>query len=92
MWQKIQKEQKSDDFTQDSDKIDDNKEKVGVRSLECLTYFRHFTINPYFYSCSGYTDNPTPSEFVEASPKMLYVVECIKSVHAYEKKHKLPMN
>ena len=91
MWQKIQKE-KDNEFTQDSDQIDDKKEKVGVRSLECLTYFRHFTINPYFYSCSGYTDNPTPSEFVEASPKMLYVVDCIKSVHAYEKKHKLPMS
>lgn len=92
MWQKMQKKKEDEEFTLDSDKIDDEKEKVGVRSLECLTYFRHFTINPYLYSCSGYTENPTPSEFVEASPKMLYVVECIKSVHAYEKKHKLPMS
>jgi len=92
MWQAIQKKEKDTDNTQNEEDIQNKEEKVGVRSLETLTYFRHLTINPYLYSCSGYTTDPTPSEFVEASPKMLYVVECIKSIHNYEKRNKLPMS
>ena len=64
-------------------------DSAGVRALQCLSYFRQLALNPYLYSCSGYSDNPTPKEFVEASPKMLYAFECIKSVLDYEKENNL---
>ena len=64
-------------------------DSAGVRALQCLTYFRQLALNPYLYSCSGYTENPTATQFVEASPKMLYAFECIKSVLDYEKENKL---
>jgi len=64
-------------------------ESAGVRSLQCLTYFRQLALNPYLYACSGYKDNPTYKQFVEASPKMLYTFECIKSIINYEKENNL---
>ena len=64
-------------------------ESAGVRSLQCLTYMRQLALNPYLYACSGYSDNPNYLEFVQASPKMLYAFECIKSVLEYEKENGL---
>jgi len=64
-------------------------ESAGVRALQCLTYFRQLALNPYLYACSGYTTDPTYKEFVEASPKMLYTFECIKSVLTFEKENNL---
>ena len=64
-------------------------ESAGVRSLQCLTYMRQLALNPYLYACSGYSENPNYLQFVQASPKMLYAFECIKSVLEYEKENGL---
>ena len=64
-------------------------DSAGVRALQCLSYFRQLALNPYLYSCSGYENNPTATEFVEASPKMLYAFECIKSVKDFEEENDL---
>tara|TARA_R110002153_G_scaffold232329_1_gene385629 strand:- start:923 stop:6142 length:5220 start_codon:yes stop_codon:yes gene_type:complete len=85
---KLEKAKASDesDNTLNQSKLEEKapNESAGVRALQCLTYFRQLALNPYLYACSGYKDNPSYTDFVEASPKMLYTFECIKSVIKYE--------
>ena len=66
--------------------------RADMRTLKCLNYFRQLALNPYIYSCSGYKENPTAKEYVEASPKMLYAFECAKSVKDYENENGLPIS
>ncbi len=83
---------KATEETIDEGDADTKQEGAGIRALRTLSYFRHLALNPYLYSCSGYEDDPTPSEFIDASPKMLYVMECIKSVKKYEEDNNLPIS
>lgn len=59
------------------------KSHAGVRRLQCLMWGRQLTLNPYLFKCSGYKSEPTPKEYVEASPKLLYVMKCIESIKEY---------
>jgi hypothetical protein len=63
------------------------KSHAGVRRLQCLMWGRQLTLNPYLFKCSGYKTEPTPKEYVEASPKLLYVMKCIQSVKEYSEKN-----
>ena len=63
--------------------LDDKEKGGGVRALQCLTYGRQLALSPYLYRFSGLQIEPTYLEYVESSPKMLYVVNCIKSVKEY---------
>lgn len=56
------------------------KAKNSAKAIQCLQWGRQIANNPYVYKCSGFKENPTPEQYVEASPKMLYVMECIRSV------------
>ena len=64
----------------------------GIRSVFALTYGRTIALSPYFYRFSGYFKNPTPAEFVQASPKIEYAIECIKTVKEHHEKTKTPMS
>ena len=70
----------------------DKFESAGVRALQCLAYSRQLALSPYLFSCSGLKEEPTAAMFVESSPKLLYVVECIKSVQKHHKEAKTPMS
>jgi hypothetical protein len=59
------------------------KSHAGVRRLQCLMWGRQLTLNPYLFKCSGYKTEPTAQEYVEQSPKLLYVMKCIESVKQY---------
>jgi len=63
------------------------KSHAGVRRLRCLMWGRQLTLNPYLFKCSGYKTEPTAKEYVEASPKLLYVMKCIQSVKEYTEKN-----
>ena len=63
------------------------KLSLGVRRLMCVAFGRQITLNPYLFKGAGYKTNPTPQEYVEASPKLLYVMECIKSVKKYHEEN-----
>jgi hypothetical protein len=63
------------------------KSHAGVRRLQCLMWGRQLTLNPYLFKCSGYKTEPTPKEYVEQSPKLLYVMKCIQSVKEYSEKN-----
>ena len=62
---------------------DGEKAKNGAKALQCLMWGRQLCLNPYLFKCSGYKDEPTPQQYVQASPKMLYTMECIRSVKEY---------
>ena len=63
--------------------LDDKEKGGGVRALQCLTYGRQLAVSPYLYRYSGLQKEPTYLEYVQSSPKILYVMSCIKSVKNY---------
>ena len=65
---------------------DGEKASGGAKALQCLNWGRALCLNPYLFKCSGYKTEPTPKQYVEASPKLLYVMLCIQSVKEYHEK------
>ncbi len=89
---------KSDISTDDEDTVDETEgveldedslsleEKAGVRVLRAMSFARNLALSPYLYSCSGLGTNPTAKQYIETSPKLKYVMGCIKSVKEYHEK------
>ena len=59
------------------------KAKDTAKAIQCLIWGREIALNPYLFQCSGYKENPTYKEYVEASPKLVYIMKCIQSVRDY---------
>lgn len=73
---------------EDADKLADGSEegeksKDTAKALKCLMWGRQIALNPYLFKGSGFKKNPTGREYVEQSPKLLYVMECIRSIKKY---------
>lgn len=68
----------------DEDSLSDD-EKSGVRTLRAMSFARNLALSPYLYDCSGLGE-PTYKEYVETSPKLKYVMDCIKSVKEHHEK------
>ena len=85
----------SDDTTEvevlDEGSFDDN-EKKGVRILRAVNFSRSIALNPYLFDYSGLGTPSNYKEYVEASPKMLYTMECIKSVKKYHEEKGTPVS
>ena len=82
---------------EDADELKDGtkegeKANKGVRALQCLMWGRQICLNPYLYKCSGFKKEPSGKEYIEASPKMLYVMRCIKEIKDFHKKSKTKMS
>jgi len=61
------------------------EEKAKFRILKGLSMIKQVTLSPYLFSCKKKTSiEPTYKEYVETSPKLLYIVNSIKSVRDYE--------
>jgi hypothetical protein len=58
------------------------EEQIGVRTLKGISMSRNLASSPYLYRYSG-LENPTYIDYIETSPKLIYVMECIKSVRNY---------
>ena len=60
-------------------------EKTKFRMLKGLSMIKQVTLSPYLFSCNKKTSiEPTYKEYVESSPKLLYIVNSIKSIKDYE--------
>ena len=59
------------------------KAKATAKALQCLMWGRQIALNPYLFKCSGFKQEPTARMYVEQSPKLLYTMECIKSIKEY---------
>lgn len=66
-------------------------EKAGVRTLRAMSYARNLALSPYLYECAG-LGKPTYMEYIETSPKLNYVMECVRSVKKYHEKTKTPIS
>jgi len=69
-----------------------NYDAGGIQSVFTLTYGRSIALSPYLYRFFPVQKNPTPAEFVQASPKIEYAIECIKTVKEHHEKTKTPMS
>lgn len=54
-------------------------EQIGVRILRGMMFASNLALSPYLYEHSG-MKNPTAKLYVNSSPKLTYITECIKSV------------
>ena len=60
-------------------------EKAKFRILKGLSMIKQVTLSPFLFSCKKKTSiEPTYKEYVETSPKLLYIVNSIKSIKDYE--------
>jgi predicted kinase len=84
-----------DEMTSDADEVDESsmtsKEKAGVLLLKAANMARNLALSPYLYKEAG-LGVPTYKEYVETSPKIQYVMECIRSVKAYHEAHNEPVS
>jgi predicted ABC-type ATPase len=66
-------------------------EKAGVRTLRAMSYARNLALSPYLYECAG-LGKPSYIDYIETSPKLQYVIECIRSVKKYHEKNNTPVS
>jgi hypothetical protein len=56
-------------------------EQEGVRIMQGLSFMRSIAWSPYYFKCFRESNLVvSPSQLVETSPKIRYVMECIKSI------------
>ena len=68
-----------------------SNEKAGYRVMRGLNILKNVTLSPYLSICTKSEGiEPTAQQYVESSPKLLYAVSCIKSIHDYENERELP--
>jgi len=75
------------DYT-NPDQLDDGTEEGDssqreAKAIMCLSWGRQLSLNPYLFDWSGFKKNPTAKEYIDASPKLKYTMDCIKSVRDY---------
>ena len=61
-------------------------EEEGTRILRGMSFARQLALSPYLYACNP-DHNPTYIQYIESSPKLQYVMECIRSVKTYHEEH-----
>lgn len=93
----------TDDGDEDEDKMRDNEafeldessldanEKLGVKIIKGLTWSRNLALSPHLYVNSG-LGKPTYRKYVEMSPKLHYIMKCIKSVKEYHESKGEPVS
>jgi hypothetical protein len=71
--------------------ITDQAEKDSFRVVRGLGLLKAVTLSPYLSTCQKEAGvEPTPSQYIDSSPKLTYTLNCIKSIHDYETQNDLP--
>ena len=83
-------EMTSEETFLDESSLDDN-EKAGVRTLRGVNFARSVALSPYLYEFSG-LPQPTYKQYVERSPKLRFVAECIRSVKVWHENKNEPVS
>jgi len=63
------------------------EEEDGTRILRGMSFARQLAISPYLYACNP-DKHPTYLQYIESSPKLSYVMQCIQSVKRFHEEHK----
>jgi len=66
-------------------------EKAGVVALRSMNFSRNIALSPYLYEYST-LGTPTYTDYINTSPKLKYVMECIASVKKYHEDHNEPVS
>ncbi|MFC5536733.1 zeta toxin family protein [Rhodocytophaga aerolata] len=93
--------QSSMDFVEDEDamrsegiEVDESTlssdEKQGVKVLRGLSLARNIALSPHLYSCSQ-LGMPTYKSYIEQSPKLQYVIECIRRIKMFCEANRWPV-
>jgi superfamily II DNA or RNA helicase len=68
-------------------------DKEGVKILQGLSMMRAIALTPFYYKCKRIsTEKPTAEEYVNSSPKLQYVMDCVKSVKEYHENNNSKMS
>ena len=71
--------------------ITDQSERDSFRVVKGLGLLKAVTLSPYLSTCQKEAGvEPTPSQYIDSSPKLTYTLNCIKSIHEYETENDLP--
>jgi predicted ABC-type ATPase len=62
-------------------------EKAGVRVLRGVNFARSLALSPYLYEFSGLGE-PDHKSYIEKSPKLKYIMECVRSVKKWHEDKK----
>jgi hypothetical protein len=74
----------------DEGEVEDVEEKKFIRVAKGINLMKQVTLSPYLSTCSKESGfEPTATQYVNSSPKLLYTIESIKSIHDYEAKNNL---
>lgn len=68
-------------------------EEIATRIIQAIMLKRQVTLSPYLLKTRRQANiDPTPEELVESSPKLKYVMACIKSVKEHHEKNGSPVS
>lgn len=85
----------ANDHDSEAEELDEgslnDKEKSGVRALRSMNFSRNIALSPYLFEYNKLGE-PTYTEYVNTSPKLKYVIECIRSVKEYHEQHNEPVS
>jgi predicted ABC-type ATPase len=68
-----------------------NDEKEGVKALKGMNYARNIALSPYLYEYNTLGE-PDYKSYISTSPKLEYVMQCIKSVKKYHESKGEPIS
>jgi predicted ABC-type ATPase len=81
-----QEEIQGEELEEISEQSLNDKEKRSVRMLRGISMARKLALSPYLFECSGLPEDPSPSQFVNESPKIQYALLSIKQIKEFCKK------
>jgi hypothetical protein len=61
-------------------------EEEGTRILRGMSFARQLALSPYLYACNP-DKHPTHVQYIESSPKLMYIMECIRTVKRFHEEH-----
>lgn len=65
-------------------------ERDAFRVVKGLTLLKSVTLSPYLSTCQKQSRvEPNYTQYVESSPKIMYAIKCIQSIHKYELENNL---
>jgi hypothetical protein len=68
-----------------------DEEKAGVRTLRGVNFARSISLSPYLYEFYG-KGSPNYKNYVESSPKLTYIMKCVKAVKNYHTSRNEPIS
>lgn len=75
---------------EEESEITSQSDKDSFRVVQGLGILKSVTLSPYLSSCQKEAGvEPTYAQYIESSPKLIYTLECIKSIHDYELQNNL---